>query len=122
GRIGWLVVPRLLTYFSGGHTEGTFDRQKFFSLFIPIGAPIPGAPYLDKRTYNGWFLGAGDEYAVSFLPGLFWKTEYRVSEYNRTDNVVRFFATGLPTGDVIASKNWDQTIRSEMVYRFNWGG
>ena len=46
GRIGWLVVPRLLTYFSGGYTEATFDRQNFFSLFVPIGAPIPGAPYL----------------------------------------------------------------------------
>jgi outer membrane immunogenic protein len=56
------------------------------------------------------------------MPGLFWKTEYRVSEFNRVTNPILFTATGLPTGTSEDSKKWVQTVRSELVYRFNWGG
>jgi outer membrane immunogenic protein len=121
GRIGWLAFPSLLTYFSGGYTEATFDRQNYTNL---IGPPfgIPSGFYTDKRTYKGWYIGAGDEYALSFMPGLFWKTEYRLSEFNRVTNPVLFTATGLPAGYSEDSKKWVQTIRSELVYRFNWGG
>jgi outer membrane immunogenic protein len=56
------------------------------------------------------------------MPGLFWKTEYRVSEFNRETNALRFSATGLPTIYSEDSKKWVQTVRSELVYRFNWGG
>ena len=120
GRVGWVVFPQLLTYFSAGYTEANFDRQNFTGLFTPLG--IPSTVYLDARTYKGWFLGAGDEYAIGFLPGLFWKTEYRVSEYDAQANPYRFVATGLTTGFGEDSKKWVQTIRSELVYRFNWGG
>jgi outer membrane immunogenic protein len=121
GRIGWVVLPSLMTYFSGGYTEATFDRQDYTNL---VGPPfgIQTGLFTDKRTYKGWFLGAGDEYALSFLPGLFWKTEYRVSEFNRETNPLRFTATGLPTIYSEDSKKWVQTVRSELVYRFNWGG
>jgi outer membrane immunogenic protein len=54
------------------------------------------------------------------MPGLFWKTEYRVSEYKRnTDDILEF---GGPTPFQVDSKTWVQTVRSELVYRFNWGG
>jgi outer membrane immunogenic protein len=124
GRVGVVVFPGLLTYFSGGYTEAHFDRVNLhFSLAVP---PLT-FNYFDSHTYHGWFLGAGDEYALKFLPGLFWKTEYRLSEFNRADNIVRIGPAfpglvGQPTGGVLASKKWDQTIRSELVYRFNWGG
>jgi outer membrane immunogenic protein len=74
-----------------------------------------------KRT-KGYFIGAGDEYALSFLPGLFWKTEYRFSQFDTATNPLRITATGALTGDSMDSKKWVQTIRSELVYRFNWGG
>ena len=121
GRIGWLAFPSLLTYFSGGYTEATFDRQNYTNL---VGPPfgIPQNQFTDGRRYKGWFLGAGDEYALSFLPGLFWKTEYRLSEFDRVTNPVLFTTTGLPTGYSEDSKKWVHTIRSELVYRFNWGG
>jgi outer membrane immunogenic protein len=121
GRIGWLAFPSLLTYFSAGYTEATFDRTNFYNL---IGPPfgIPAGLYMDQRTYKGYFLGAGDEYALSFVPGLFWKTEYGVSRYDAETNLLRFSTTGLITGDSLDSKKWVQTIRSELVYRFNWGG
>jgi outer membrane immunogenic protein len=121
GRIGWLAFPSLLTYFSAGYTEATFDRQNYTNLFgPPFGIPL--GFYTDKRTYKGWYLGAGDEYALSFMPGLFWKTEYRVSQFNQETNPIRVTASGLPTFYSEDSKKWVQTVRSELVYRFNWGG
>jgi outer membrane immunogenic protein len=119
GRIGWLVLPQLLTYFSAGYTEATFDSVNFH---VNLANPATTVTYFNSHTYKGWFLGAGDEYALSFLPGLFWKTEYRVSELNRADNILLTATTNLPSGDVLASRKWDQTVRSELVYRFNWGG
>jgi outer membrane immunogenic protein len=119
GRVGWVVLPRLLTYFSGGYTEATFDRTNFNFNFPPFAAtPL----YIDKQTYKGWFLGAGDEYAVNFLTGLFWKTEYRVSEYDRKTNPFLVSPGALATGFSEDSRKWVQTVRSELVYRFNWGG
>jgi outer membrane immunogenic protein len=119
GRIGVVVFPSLLTYFSAGYTEARFDRVNFHANLV---APPVNVLFFNSHTYHGYFLGAGDEYALNFLPCLFWKTEYRVSVFDRSDNIVRFTGTGLPTGAVNVSKKWDQTIRSELVYRFNWGG
>ena len=117
GRVGWLAFPTLLTYFSAGYTEATFDRVDFHP---DLAFPPTSDVFWNKHTYKGWFIGAGDEYALGFLPGLFWKTEYRLSEFNRADNLDRTTPTGQPNGFVVSSKKWDQTIRSELVYRFNW--
>jgi outer membrane immunogenic protein len=119
GRAGWLVTPNLLTYFSGGYTEATFDRSNIASVGIPATPPVF---FINKQTYNGWFLGAGDEYALNFLPGLFWKTEYRVSQFDTKTNAIRDFTTGALIGESVDSKKWVQTIRSELTYHFNWGG
>jgi outer membrane immunogenic protein len=123
GRVGWLAFPSLLTYFTGGYTQATFDRTNlsvaFGPPFFPVG--LPANALIDKKTYKGWFLGAGDEYAINFLPGLFWKTEYRFSEFDVETNPIRF-TTGVPSGVSDDSKKWVHTIRSELVYRFNWGG
>jgi outer membrane immunogenic protein len=121
GRIGWLAFPSLLTYFSAGYTEAQFDSQTYTNLIGPPFGVLQGV-YTPGKTYKGWYLGAGDEYALSFMPGLFWKTEYRVSEFDRTINPVLITATNLPTGYSEESRKWVQTIRSELVYRFNWGG
>jgi outer membrane immunogenic protein len=129
GRIGVLITPQLLTYFSAGYTEAKFGQTNFDFIGGVPPAVVPGfGAYWQSRWYKGWFLGAGDEYALSFLPGLFWKTEYRFSEYDRATNP-NFFAAnsilGPPntrTGFSYDSKKWDQTVRTELVYRFNWGG
>jgi len=118
GRVGWVALPGLLTYFSGGYTEATFDQVNLSLVSFP---PSPTILSFDKRTYKGWFLGAGDEYALNFLPGLFWKTEYRFSEFDVGTNVVRD-PTGTPNGAVIDSKKFVHTVRSELTYHFNWGG
>jgi outer membrane immunogenic protein len=120
GRIGWLVTPQLLTYFSGGYTEARFDRTNFHINLIP---QVP-VTFIDGQTYKGWFIGAGDEYQLAFLPGLAWKTEYRFSQFDQVTLSNRniqfpnaFF--GLDTYD---SRKYTHTIRSELVYRFNFGG
>ena len=78
GRIGGLVFPQLLTYFSGGYTEAHLavnpSDPRWSSLRHCLG-------FFTARPASGCFLGAGDEYALSFLPGLFWKTEYRFSAW-----------------------------------------
>lgn len=120
GRAGWLVAPKLLTYFSAGYTEATFDRQDYTVIGVPLG--IASGLFVDKRTYKGWFVGAGDEYALGFLPGLFWKTEYRFSQFDTEINPFRSTATGLSSGFSDDSRKWVHTVRSELVYRFNWAG
>src|ERR1700716_1182978 len=119
GRVGWVALPGLLTYFSGGYTEAAFDRVNLSRVDLP---PLPPTLFFEKRTYKGWFLGAGDEYALNFLPGLFWKTEYRFSEFDAATNVLRTIPTGTPMSTSIDSKNFVHTVRSELTYHFNWGG
>jgi len=119
GRVGWVALPGLLTYFSGGYTEATFDQVNLSLVSFP---PGPTLLSFDKRTYKGWFLGAGDEYALNFLPGLFWKTEYRFSEFDNKNNVLFNSTSNLRTPASFDSQKWEQSVRSELVYRFNWGG
>ena len=73
-------------------------------------------------TYHGWFIGGGEEYAFNWLPGLFWKTEYRFSEFDRHSTLVHdVFA---PDGDLdftYSNKKFVQTITTSLVWRFNWG-
>jgi outer membrane immunogenic protein len=114
GRIGWLAFPQLLTYFSAGYTQAHFSGTTFLNF------RNSDAVFLNSRTYDGWYLGAGDEYALTFMPGLFWKTEYRVSEYKKKTNP--FYDADGPIFASFDSKKWVQTVRSELVYRFNWGG
>ena len=76
---------------------------------------------LPGTTKGGWFIGAGDEYALTtFLPGLFWKTEYRYSEFDRSN--VNISVGGVATGLTETNKVREHSVRSELVYRFNWGG
>ena len=117
-RAGWIALPGLLTYFTAGYTESTFDRTNLN--FFPALAVAP--LYFDKQTYKGFFIGAGDEYALSFLPGLFWKTEYRFSEFNAARLDIRNNPAGTLTNDSFDTKKYNHTVRSELVYRFNWGG
>src|SRR5687767_38806 len=79
GRIGWLPFQQtpLLVFVSAGYTEAEFGRMDLNINGFPV------ARHLAKHTYEGWFIGTGYEYAFSFLPGLFWKTEYRFADYGR---------------------------------------
>jgi len=128
GRIGWLVNPNTLTYFSGGYTEANLDGVSNFFSPLP-GAPNPLGVSLPGRTVQGWFLGGGVEYQSGWIPNLTWKTEYRFSEYDRVDRAERFTGggalfgpAGTLTGNFVSDKLFVQTVMTSLVYRFNWGG
>jgi outer membrane immunogenic protein len=115
GRIGWLPFQQLLVFVSAGYTEARFNRV---DLFDDAGRPLP--LHIARHTYEGWFIGTGYEYALSFLPGLSWKTEYRFADYDRDRLAIRDPAG--PIGVGIDSEKRVHTVRSELVWRFNLGG
>jgi outer membrane immunogenic protein len=125
GRAGVLVTPQLLTYFSGGYTEASFETVNYVSALFPsFGTPI--GLQLPARTHQGWFIGGGTEYALGWLPGLFWKTEYRWAEYDSRLTTVNCTAATLcgvvgPTAFAERNRPSVQTVRTELVWRFNWG-
>ena len=122
GRIGALVTPQLLAYFSGGYSEARFGGTTSTNLFGP---PFPGAltgSTTQGSTFKGWFLGAGDEYALSFLPGLYWKTEARAYHYDRQTQFNYFNNTNILNGTSYDAEKWVYSVRSELVWRFNFGG
>jgi outer membrane immunogenic protein len=110
GRLGYLITPDLLGFVSGGFTEARFDAIDLSTSAIPISYP--------SHDYHGWFIGTGYEYALnSFLPisGLFWRTEYRFSDYRAAD-------LPLNTGALASNMQKNvQTITSGLVWRFNFG-
>jgi outer membrane immunogenic protein len=113
GRVGYLVYPQLLTYVSGGYTAARFDQVNL-ATFAGV-----ASGFYPEHTYNGWFIGTGYEYQLSFLPGLAWKTEYRFSDYG-TDNLLRYTPAGVLTTASMDSHKYEQVIRSELVWRFNF--
>jgi len=118
GRIGWLPFPQLLVFVSGGYAEAQFGRVDFNFL---NGPPFPW--HLNKHTYSGWFIGSGYEYGIGWLPGLFWKTEYRFADFGSEKLDVISSTTNLPiAGNAVDNHKYIQTIRSELVWRFNFGG
>jgi outer membrane immunogenic protein len=118
GRIGYLVSPSFLSYFSGGYTESHFNQVNYndYQTLLPNRTALPGT------TYKGYFLGSGFEYALGLFPGLYLKTEYRFSEFDakRLNNIST--VTGLPTGTAESIKPFSQSVITSLVYRFNWGG
>jgi outer membrane immunogenic protein len=116
GRIGWLPFQQLLVFVSGGYTEAHFGAVGFRNATTGAASPLS----LAKHTYSGWFIGSGYEYGMNFLPNLFWKTEYRFADYG-SDNVA-VLNNGAATLDHVNSRKYVHTVRSELVYRFNFGG
>jgi outer membrane immunogenic protein len=56
GRAGYLVLPQLLTYVSGGYTQAHWTSTTLASFFAPGGvATLPGS------TKDGWFIGEGEK-------------------------------------------------------------
>jgi outer membrane immunogenic protein len=122
GRLGYLITPSVLSFVDVGWTGTRFDAQ---SETTNSGAPI-GFGYRN-HNYSGWFLGGGTETSIAgFLPGLpnglYWRSEYRFSQYNRSDLSEISLTTGVPDGNVEHTKPFVQTVTSSLVWRFNWMG
>jgi outer membrane immunogenic protein len=56
------------------------------------------------------------------LPGLFWKTEYRFASYDNNNERNVLLGVAAVPGDAITSTKFVQTIKSQLVWRFNFGG
>jgi outer membrane immunogenic protein len=119
GRIGYLITPAVLTYISGGFTEARFSGVELAVLTNP---PDFVDQRINRHTYSGWFLGSGFEYNLGWIPGLFWRTEYRFASYDKDNLLVVSSLSGARTDLSVDSEKFVQTIRSELVWRFNWGG
>jgi outer membrane immunogenic protein len=131
GRIGYLVNPSFLTYVNTGYTQAHFKAQNLNDILVPsafTGIQIPG------QTFDGFFVGTGVEYAFDWLPGLFIRSEGRAAWYNRKDvlptcisvgtTCAAAAAPGLIAGnsDIDSRRPIIYTAKTELVYRFNWGG
>jgi outer membrane immunogenic protein len=120
GRIGYLVTPQFLTYFSGGYTEANFRGSTGVCASGGGACGVGFLPTVPSHTYSGYFLGGGTEYALSwFGPGWTVKTEYRLADYSSDT----FAATGpgVVAGTTATMRPFVQTVRSELTYKFNWG-
>jgi outer membrane immunogenic protein len=118
GRVGYVVLPQLLTYVSAGYTQAHWQSTNL-SLFATPGVVSNNMPGFTK---GGWFIGTGDEYALSFLPGLFWKTEYRYSQFDTANVPVYLGTSAVLSNNSVSNQFTEHSVRSELVYRFNWTG
>jgi len=123
GRAGYLVGPSLLTYWTGGFTQARFDQVNYSDAQTGAHTGL----VLPAQTYDGWYLGGGIEFELGgFVPGLYWRTEYRFSDY-QTRNVSQPCAGGLcglsgTLHSIDRVHPQEQSIWSAVVYRFNWTG
>jgi len=125
GRLGYIALPGLLTYVNGGWTEANFTQVNYVNSAFGTATGLS----LPSRRADGFFIGGGTEYAFNWLPGLFWKSEYRFADYGNRD-ATQVCAGTVAGGCGVAgsfhsidhSHAHVQTITTELVYRFNWGG
>jgi outer membrane immunogenic protein len=111
-RLGWLPTDRFLTFVSGGFTQTHIEDITFTGPRFTATLPA--------HRENGWFIGTGYEYQLGWFPGLTWKTEYRYADYgSRTDAI---FEVPVPITFSSHRELFVQTLRSELIWRFNWGG
>jgi outer membrane immunogenic protein len=105
-RIGWLITPDILSYFSGGYSNGHFDGINF----------NVGGASIGSHSYGGWFTGAGIETKIASIPGLYFNTEYRFTSYNSATLPV----SGLAGVGALKLQPSQQTVMSGVHYKFNW--
>ncbi len=120
-RAGVLVTPAVLIYTNGGYTGARADQINFTAGGVPLPPAI--AFSLPAQNFSGWFFGGGTETSLNWIMnGLFLRTEYRYSSYQGRDQQLVVTATGaaLPVG--INSNLATQTVFTELVWRFNFGG
>jgi outer membrane immunogenic protein len=123
-RVGYLVAPNVYSYVNGGYTGSQWSGTSMSSTVL--GAPGGAIATTPSFTRDGWFIGGGVENNLDIfgihIPGLFMKTEYRASSFNRITLPETFVASGLPDGFADTFKPWVQTVSTSLVYRFNWSG
>lgn len=110
-RLGWLVMPEILSYTNAGFTQARFGGAQMVYTFDDSATGDSTSGF----TTDGWFLGGGVE--AMFAPGWFLRAEYRWAGYGAHD-----IADTSPTDieDDIRFRPVVQTATAELVYKFNW--
>lgn len=116
GRAGWLITPVVLGYANGGYTSAHFSSVVFLSM--ATGQPF-GSTSTPAFSVDGWFIGGGFEAAIA--PGWFWRNEYRYSDFD-TATVRMASNPAVLIGNDLHFRPVVQTVTSQIVYKFNWGG
>jgi outer membrane immunogenic protein len=96
-RLGY-AIDNFLPYITGGVAFGDFDLKY----------STPGLSVSDSKTFTGWTIGAGLDYA--FTQNLIGRLEYRYTDYG-DDNLTAFGIT-----DKVDIK--DSTVRVGIAYKF----
>ena len=112
GRIGWLITPDILSYFSGGYSQAHFNGMTL--------APFLGPMSTSSHNYSGWFTGAGIETKIASVPGLYFNTEYRFTSYSSATLPVTGSAAAFGTPISLKLQPSQQTVMSGLHYKFNW--
>jgi outer membrane immunogenic protein len=107
GRAGWLVTPRLLTYWNVGYSSARFSGTSMVNTNTGASSGLT----TPETTFNGWFAGGGLEAPI--MPNLFWRTEYRYASYDSES-----LAEG--NGRSITFKPGVQTVTTQLLYKFDW--
>jgi outer membrane immunogenic protein len=114
-RLGWLPSNDVLTYVNGGWTGAHFNGTNMVGTFVGTSTTF-GTPAFST---TGWFLGGGVEYMI--LPGWFSRTEYRLAHYDNNTLPDTGTIAGVPISfSSITFQHTVQTVRTELVYKFNW--
>jgi outer membrane immunogenic protein len=112
-RIGWLITPDILSYFSGGYSSAHFNGMTL--------QPFGGVPMsTSSHNYSGWFTGAGIETKIQSIPGLYFNTEYRFTSYGNATLPVTGSAAAIGTPVSLKLSPTQQTVMSGVHYKFNW--
>jgi outer membrane immunogenic protein len=116
-RIGFLATPDILSYWNGGYTQARFDGMALSTGTAGAGSALS----TPANTYHGWFTGGGIETRVASIPGLFFNTEYRYSNYTNATLAVAGSPAAFGTPVSLKLEPHVQTVMSGIRYKFNWG-
>ena len=111
-RLGWLMTPEVLNYWTVGYTRAHFSGSPLRNSFT--GAELPNA-HLASTEAGGWFLGGGLE--VAMHRGWFWRSEVRYADYSKEVRA----ETGISPEFFLNFDPVVMTATSQLVYKFDWG-
>ena len=111
-RLGWLMTPEVLNYWSVGYTRAHFSGSPLRNGYS--GQELPNAAHLGSYEAGGWFLGGGLE--VAMHRGWFWRSEVRYADYSKGVRA----ETGITPEFFLNFDPVVMTATSQLVYKFDW--